>query len=243
LNHRTAPQTSRPGSEITNQTIDRALVSEHPELRLEAALLMGEQGRQVLREIALDSALHDSLRVRAVEQLTRASWAETTIPVLEQLLDCGVARVLRAAVVGLGRYRHQPAVARLMALAESEVETVRLVAEALGRIGDQMAEPTLIDLLGHRDRQVVTAAARALGSAGTILAVVPLQELARRSRKIAGVAEESVRRIQGRVTGAEKGQLSLAGCTEAEGGLSQAGDAAGGDVSLVSRELPATACS
>jgi HEAT repeat protein len=224
-----------PDSAIARQVLDQALASESSELRLEAALVMREEGKELLSEMALAADISPTLRLRAVDRLTRASWAQTTIPVLEQLLSCEVTAVRRAAIFGLGRYRHRPAVARLLALDRSDSATAGSIAEALGRIGDPAAEPTLVDLLSHDDIEVATAAASALGWVGTPAAVEPLQEIAgkRRHKDLRQAAGESIQRVQNRITGAEQGQLSLVQLNAAEGALSRAGDAAGGEVSLV----------
>jgi hypothetical protein len=230
------------GSEIAVQAIEQALESKHGELRFEAAVLVRDRGKDVLRQLALADDVELSLRVGAVEQLIRASWASTTVPLLVQLLDCDATELRRIAVTGLGRYRHQPAVARLMELADGDTGTVREVAVALGRIGDQQAEPLLIDLLDHHDPEVVIVAAAALARAGTTAAVMPLLEHTGRSapKSLAKVAKTAIARIQSRVTGAEQGQLSIAPDSQLEGGLSQAAEAGEGSISLVNEE-PQTA--
>jgi hypothetical protein len=62
------------------------------------------------------------------------------------------------------------------------------------------------------------------------LAIEPLLELARRSRSrtLEKSIKQAVERIQGKLRGAEHGQLSLAETAEHEGGLSPAEDAEGG---------------
>jgi len=226
------------GTEVAEEALERALSSTHGELRLEAAVHRGEEGRDVLHELALNEAVELSVRLRSIERLVRPSWATTSAPVLELLLDSTADEVRRSAVVGLGRFRHRPAAAKLVALADTDRSTVRSVAEALGRIGDQRAEPTLIGLLEHDDHKVVRTAAQALGRIGTAAAVVPLMEHTGRSapKTVRSAAREAIKRIQGRVIGADKGQLSLTSSDDLEGAVSQAEHPGHGGVSLVGEE-------
>jgi hypothetical protein len=227
------------GSEAAESAARLARTSQEPLLRFEAAAF--DQDHEQLTEIATCPEHPSRLRARAVEALTRASWAEVAIPVLMQLLDSDDPLVQKAAVVGLGRFRHRPAVARLMTIATGfKVTVVRAVAEALGRIGDPAAEPTLIELLRHPDREVFEATLRALGRAGTVAAVEPLRELAEwlTEKSHRAEVEQSIQRIQSRVAGAEIGQLSIAGVAEPDGGLSLAGEIVEGALSRVDEEKP-----
>jgi hypothetical protein len=222
------------GTEAAELAAEIARTSPQPHLQIEAAILDKDHGQ--LSEIASNSKYPGRLRVRAVEQLTRASWAEVATPMLVQLLDDDDPLVQQAAVTGLGRFRHRPAVARLVKLATGlRASLVRAVAEALGRIGDPAAEATLVGLLKHNDKEVFEAAVRALGRAGTVSAVEPLMEAAEglTSSPDRTVVEESIRRIQNRLAGADRGQLSIAAPAESDGRLSLAGETVDGGVSLV----------
>jgi hypothetical protein len=227
------------GTEAAEQAAEIARTSTQPHLRIEAAIF--DQDHVQLCEIASDREYPGLLRVRAVERLTRASWAEVAIPVLMQLLDDESPQVQKAAATGLGRFRHRPAVARLVEMATSiRADLVRDVAEALGRIGDPAAEATLVGLLKHSDEEVFEAAVKALGRAGAVSAVEPLLEVAESltSSSERDLVEESIRRIQSRLAGAGRGQLSIAVPEEPDGRLSLAGETVDGGVSLVSNKEP-----
>jgi len=215
------------GHDVTLEVCRRALDSSDPVLRLEAGIGLGEEGVKTVSALARDERGAIDLRVRAVEHLCRASWAETSIPLLEELLEVAPLRVQRAVIVGLGRYRHRGAMAPMQALASAaDSRTLELIAKAMGRIGDAHAEPTLVSMLSHSDKQVRTAATRALGRAGTTAAVEPLLELQRGvlPTDLKGAAGEAIDRIQSRVAGAEHGQLSMAAPPEPEGAVSLAED-------------------
>jgi hypothetical protein len=109
------------------------------------------------------------------------------------------------------------------------VQTARACLEVLGLSEDAAAaEPALIPALQHESKEVQTAAAKALGRAGSAAAVLPLQEMAERSwldRDLRGAAQQAIAEIQSRLPSAQPGQLSLAGAEA--GQLSLAPDAAG----------------
>jgi hypothetical protein len=221
------------GSKLAEQAAEIARSSPEPLMRLEAAIF--DQDHEKLSEIASNPEYAVLLRVRAVDKLTRASWAEVATPVLMELLHDKDLQVQMAATTGLGWFRHHAAVDRLIELSTSfSSELVRAAAEALGRIGDPAAEATLVYLLGHRDTHVLETAVKALGRAGTVMAVEPLMEAGERltSTSDKELVEESIRRIQNRLAGADRGQLSIAAPAEADGRLSIADEVVEGGVSL-----------
>lgn len=114
---------------------------------------------------------------------------------------------------------------------------IALAACTLGaRILGRRSEPLLLQLLENQDESVQLAAARSLGSIGTVNAVEKLLRLSNRMIRgeLGNVARSSIAQIQARAAGADAGQLSLSSGAEASGGLS-AVEPAGG---LSPSELP-----
>jgi len=221
------------GTPIARELVEEARSGHDPYLRLEAAIL--DRSRDRLGEMAAKTLLPPRLRVRALEQLAKASWAEVAIPVLEQLLDDKEITVRIAAVVALGRYRHSPSVDKLISFTTFyDARMKAAAATALGRIGDPAAEQALLSLLTHQESEVFEAAIKGLALLGTVAAVEPLRQTLRRQRKKARKEsiESCIRMIQGRALGAEQGQLSIAAPAEPGGGLSLAEEQADGRLSL-----------
>jgi hypothetical protein len=224
--------------EITAPTCRKLLSTAQPDLRLEAAVYLGEEGLDVVTEIARSDTYHEDHRVRAVESLVRASRAEQTGPLLDELLDVRWSRIRRVAINGLGRFRYKPAVPRLQALIRSaDPGTAEDIAIALSRIGDPAGEPGLLLLLEHANTRVRTAAVRGLALVGTLAAVEPLMSLTSglALSPLAREAKAAIEQIQAqaRISGGEHGQLSVAAVSDDhEGALSPAGDTADGQLSL-----------
>jgi hypothetical protein len=216
--------------QLTLEVSRKLLASPQERLRLEAAISLAAEGIEVLCDLARH-AIADELRVRAIESLTRDSWVERVIPVLEQLLNDPSIPVLKAAITAIGWFRHRPSVPLLLTLLHPDKpQTAVEVIKALARVGDPAAEQALLPLLSSDDSRVVAETVEALAFLGSRLAIEPLLELAGRagSRTLEKSIKQAVDRIQGKLHGAEHGQLSLAETAEHEGGLSPADKAQGG---------------
>jgi hypothetical protein len=222
--------------EAAARTARTALQLGDRSLRLAAAVFLGNEGIAAVCELARSEPHTDHIRLAAIEHLTRASWAEKAIPVLVELLESEAELVRRAAVVGLGKFRHAAAAPELRAMIRDQgALTIKAIAEALGRIGDRAAEPDMILLLRDADPEVVEAAARALGRIGSAAAVEPLLPLIEHVQPppLRRAAREAIDRIQARLAGAEHGQLSVAAAEDHEGALSRADkEQEGGELSL-----------
>jgi HEAT repeat protein len=230
--HEVTGEVCRKLLELTQQKLRNGMPCDRVEL--EAARALADQGLETVCDMALH-ATGDKLRLRAIEHLTRASWAEQVLPVLEQLLDDPSIPVLNAAINAIGRFRHQPAVAKLLALLRPRAPTTAVIVQALTRIADPRVEESLLPLLRSADLHVLTTTISALARLGSIRAVEPLLQLARTKRGLARRVEEAIERIQSRLPDAEPGQLSIATTSEHEGALSPA-DSAQGAVSLASED-------
>jgi len=225
-----------PAAETTKATCRRLLGAAQPELRLEAALSLGEEGREVVAEIAELTSCSEDLRVRAVESLLRPFAEGQVGPLMDRLLDDPSPRVRRAAIIGLGRGQHAPGAERLQELIpDADPRTAEEIAVALGRIGDPRGEPGLLLLLESSATRTRAAAVSALARVGTARAVEPLLSLTGLGiSALSREARAAIQQIQSRISGAEQGQLSVAALDGPEGALSPAADGsdAAGSLSL-----------
>jgi HEAT repeat protein len=171
-----------PGHPATREALLAACEDASDEVRLYAALALGEEGRETLLGLVESAQTGDPCAARAIAALGERLPAER--------VEAALRRALRGAV------RPQMAQACL---------------EALGRLGRPEPESLLLQALASEDRAVSVAAARALGRAGTVAAVAALREAAGRGGDLRGACRQAIAEIQARATGAEPGQLSLAG--------------------------------
>jgi hypothetical protein len=227
-----------PRDEVTTPTCRKLLRrSSQPELRLEAAVFLGEEGLEVVSEIARSDTYNEDLRVRAVESLVRESGTAQTAPLLDELLEVRSSRIRRVVISGLGHFRYKPAAARLQSLIRgADPGTAEEIAVALTRIADPACEPGLLLLLEHVNTRVRTAAVRGLALVGTLAAVEPLMSLTSglAISPLSREAKAAIQQIQAqaRISGGEHGQLSVLPSDDREGALSPAGDADNGGLSL-----------
>jgi HEAT repeat protein len=208
--------------EITRSTCRQLAGAEPSQLSLEAGIFLGEEGVETVCGIARNQELPEDVRVRAVEHLAQVQDNEQVTILLERLLDEDSEPLRLAAIRSLGRLGYRPVLARLEAMtATADPQTAVALIEALAMVGGPDSERCLIRQLAARDTQVRVAAIRALAEIGTPQAVEPLQELTgsivpvlRRTSHLAIAA------IQGRLIGADRGQVSLAALDDETGQLS-----------------------
>lgn len=152
------------------------------EIRLEVAIARGEAGRKTLLALVTDPATPDELAARAARALG------TNLP-------------SEVAEATLGR-----------SLEQGRSELAQACLEALGTLGRADCEELLVAALSSQREDVALTAAHALGRLGTVAAVPVLRELEERGpRALSRAARQAIAEIQSRLTGAEHGQLSLAG--------------------------------
>jgi hypothetical protein len=170
--HRAAPG--------ADEALVAALGDASEEVRLHAALALGERGHDTLRAIASSDGGKDRHAAQATAALGKHFPLEQAVQALTRAVST-----------------RQPA------RAQACVDT-------LARSGGPEAEAALIAALSARDAAVLSAVAGALERVGTVAAVMPLREAAERVRELRRTAERAVGAIQSRIEGASPGQLSLA---------------------------------
>src|SRR5262245_33938832 len=208
------------------------------EVRLEAAMASGKEGRDPLFKLAREAS-SDARGARAVAALGDGLSFEEANDLLSQALSNERLGTAKNCIEVIGRIRHPGAVRVLRPILEGGSEELAVgAAQALGATRDPAAEAALVDALKGRPFRVVEAAARALGRIGSTAAVLALRETSAR-RWIADAvhmaSRQAIAEIQSRASGASPGQLSLA--TDEAGQVSLAEDEAKrGQVSLVPKD-------
>jgi hypothetical protein len=182
-----------PGSALERATLEHlARTDPDGEMRLEAALLLGEEGRPTLASLAADAGVADALSARAIEELGSHLPFEPARRILE---DARRARRLLTAAAA---------------------------ARALGASAAPEAEEPLLIALDDEDADVRVAAAEALGHVGGAQAVLPLKAAEQVAEgPLRKAVREAIARIQERLTGAHPGQLALASDTEGQVALAE----------------------
>jgi HEAT repeat protein len=223
-----------PGRPATVSALKAALGDPSVEVRLHAAMALGDDGRETLLEIA--SAEDDDVEAAlAIDALGDRLPRERAEDILGHALRTRRRHVAWACLESLGRHGGSEGIASLSrVLAIEKGELAEAAARALGATGQPEAERPLLEGLGHSDRTVRVAAAAALGQTGSAAAVPALRRVeSASSDDLRRAARQAVAEIQARMTGASPGQLTL---TEGEAGqLSLARDE-GGRVSLPERD-------
>lgn len=223
-------------------------------LLVERAQALGEQELRSLRDaMSGDLTIPAEVLAEGLRVLVGHAPREMVVPVLDWILDhvplqerswlvieelprAAPSQMWLEAATACGALQHTGATARLVAaLGSLDLPSAEVVTEALVAIGDPATEPALIELLDTDDPGTAVAAARALRWLGTAAAVEPLRAridgvLTSATLKRAG--REAIEAIQGRLTGAESGQLGLAEAPAAQGLLSVSDPSQDGRVSL-----------
>ena len=195
------------GGEETRRVLRRAAAHADPELRLMAAVALGEEGRAVLLALARDTAIEDESCAGAIAALGAVPLADLQAILTESLRPS--ARLLPARPF-----------------------TARACADALAA-GGAAAVPLLAKVVQSRSEPVALAGVRALRRIDSAEAVLPLMQAAETGE---GAVREAARRalenIQVGLTGSP-GAVSLAG---GEAGQVSVVDDAAGRVALPASE-------
>jgi HEAT repeat protein len=223
-----------PAHAATRESLLAALGDEDAEVRLQAAIALGPDGRAVLLESATREDTEDTLAARAIAALAGEFPADLAIERLKRARRSQQAKVARACIDVVGRAGTAQAIEALASvLADAGDELAAAAAGALGGTPSEVAQRALVGALGHDSAAVRVAASEALGRIGTPLAVAPLRECAG-AHSFDGALRRAVRQavaeIQARVSGASPGQLSLT--IEDAGQVSLADEDQRGRVSL-----------
>lgn len=155
------------------------------------------------------------LRTMSLEHLARRAPLERVRPLLHRMFTSEHSRLRAAAIALAGRLRDGASVNALLALGRRmplSPAARAAIARALGAIGDERAEPRLLELLGDAEVDVKVAAATALGRAGSSRSLGPLGRVVSRYaavRALSDAAASAVARIEVRVGPVERGRLSI----------------------------------
>jgi len=220
------------------QVLREALQDHDREIRLHAAIALGDEGRDTLLNIASHPEGDNRQAQQAIEALGPRLPLPQVVAMLDASLAAGHNNVARATIQVLGRIRGAVAIERLAdLLIADDGDLAATAARALAATEDTTAEPPLMKALSHGPPAVRAEAAEALGFVGTSAAVPALRaliEVAGSDRRLARAARQAIAAIQARIPGASPGQVSLA---EGEAGhVSLTSDDRAGQVSLPATE-------
>jgi HEAT repeat protein len=214
-----------PAEGMTGDTLRQACADPSPEVRLQAATGLGDEGRGALLELA-ERMVDDACSAQAVRNLGEALPFDRARDLLLAALRWRRTRTALACMEALGRSGEAAAVDALAEVLEREIgELAAAAALALKETGRGEAEPPLVQALRSEESEVRMAAVRALGQVGSATAVLPLKEVEESSlldREQRRAARQSIAEIQARLPGASPGQLSLAGAGTGQLSLAEA---------------------
>lgn len=206
------------------------------DVRVQAGIALGDEGRDVLLAAAVDEAAPDATTARAVAALAERLTSDEAKKILDDALRTRREMTARECLEALGR-RHGleavPTLAKVLAVGTGAL--AEAAASALGATRLAAAEPPLVEALGRESPRVRAAAAQALGRVGGVSAVPALREAAERHprhRDLTRAVRQAMAEIQAQVEGAEPGQLSLATADARAGQLSLADEGGAGGLSL-----------
>lgn len=173
-----------PDHPATSEAARGFLQDPAPEMRLQAALALGDAGRDALGELAASPDVPDHVSARALGALGASLASDALTGVLRSA--SARRRPLSAiACIGLLTERGPGAVPPLVeAVASAHVGVARAAAAALGRIG---------------------------ASAAVVVALREMEARHASDRAVRSAARAAVAAVQARLQGAEAGQLSVAG--------------------------------
>ena len=174
----------RPASADARRTAIAAGLDDMDEdVRLEAALAAGDEGRPALLEIATHEGAGDACAARAVAALGSVLTAEQARAIVIRAADTGRIRTAEACLESLGRRGPE------------EAETIgRVLGAADGRLAAAAARSLA-----------------AVGSAPSIVLLREAEERLPRDHVLKQAVAEAVAAIRARLVGAGEGQVSLAG--------------------------------
>ncbi len=229
------------GDERARAAFREQLGSEVGEMRLRAAMALGEDGEATLLEIASGPQAEETPAARALAALGASLPVDRALAILETALAAGRRVVARATVEALAAVRSAAAVPPLVRLlaasdAAGDGELAVATARSLAAIGDSSAEAGLAASLASVNAELRLAAADALGRLGTAAAVAPLHAAVDDhllDLDLRSAARQAVASIQSRAAGASPGQVSLA---EGESGQVSVAEDRGGRVTLPEAE-------
>lgn len=208
-----------PEHSSTADALQTAATDDNAEVRLRAAMTMGDQGHELLLQLARDPRVDDSCAARAIRALGRNLRAESAQTHLQWARKAQRIATAQACILTLGLHRAPEVVDVLRnVLAMDDVPLAVDAAQALGRISTPRAQQALLGVLRSTRTPVVIAAAAALGGCASVDAVMPLLESVRLhgGRDLERAVRQAVAQIQSRAgEDVSPGRLSL---TDVEAG-------------------------
>ncbi len=205
--------TSYPNDRATAEALRRGLADEVPEVRLQAAIALGDEGRATLLEIASAEDVEDATAAHAIDVLGDRFPADAALAVLRHALRRRRLHTADACIQLLGRVGGEtatPVLCRVLVVETGQLAVA--AAQALKKCAGPEAEEALLEALGHGEPDLAVPVLEALGRCGSAGAVLPIQEAAEDAGDdVRRAARQAVATIQSRLPGASPGQLSLAG--------------------------------
>lgn len=202
------------GHPVAEEALRAALEDMVPEVRLEAAIALRDEGRATLERLATDPAVADACAARAVAALGRRLPPERLLHILRPALRLRRVETAEACVKALATAGAPDPTVLIRVLAIERGRLAAAAASALATLRATGGEEPLIEAL-ERDPEpearlaMVEALARLGGSAS----VMPLQETARRHEEeepLQRAVRQAIAEIHARAASASPGQLSLA---------------------------------
>jgi HEAT repeat protein len=202
-----------PEAEATRAALRAACADPSDDVRVRAATALGDEGCDVLLDVARLAHADDGPVARAVTTLGDRLPSDDARSILARALRTRRLETARVCLHRLARGRDAsavPVMASVLAVEKGELAVA--AAQALAETGLPTAEGPLLAALTRDVPDVRVAAASALGRVGSVEAVLPLKEVETRYHDEATrrAARQGVAAIQSRLPGASPGQLSLA---------------------------------
>ncbi len=200
-----------PDHPATLEALRAACDDPEAEVRLEAAVALGAEKRDVLLQLAHGEGAEDAVTARAVAALEDVLTLEQAESILRDALRIRRLATAERCLALLGRRGGAEAIAMLArVLAVETPELAVAAARALASTGEASTSAPLLTALDHADVEVRLAATQGLGRVGTAAEVQRLKQVEAEDRALRTAARQAIAEIQSRLAGAEPGQLSLA---------------------------------
>jgi HEAT repeat protein len=199
----------------TRAALEAARADPQQEVRLLAALALGEVGPTTLVEIASLRSWDEPCVDQAIVFLEKHITPDNCEEILEHALRSRQSKTIQVCLRTLSRAGSPSAIEALGRVLKVEGgELAVAAAEALSASGQADAERPLLEILARGSTASVRVAiTEALGRVGSATAVLPLHELTVRPGMTAPerrAARQALAEIRSRLHGATPGQLSLA---------------------------------
>jgi len=203
-----------PRHEVTQKAAHAALTDPHPVVSLQASIFLGDEGLGRVLDLVADARTPQSARTHALSYLGSRTPTAEVLAVLLQVADDQDLVVAGKAIEQLGKVRHRACLGTLLRRAGQTKNAVFLtrIADGLGVFADTQAQQPLLVMLVHDETMVRVAAARALGTCGTVAAVEPLLKHTRgffTDGDLKRAAQQAIAQIQSGLSDAASGGLSL----------------------------------